>query len=550
LKTLVSPKYSEPVRKIPAGFLLIVMVLIAYIPAMRAGYVWDDDDTILNNENLRTAAGLWTIWTDPSRSPQGDYYWPLVYTTFWLEYQFWGIQPLGYHLSNIILHGVNCLLLWSLLHLMKVPGAWLAAAIFALHPVHVASVAWITERKNVLAGLFYLGSSLSYTSHDWKQHLGKYILSVILFICAMLSKTISVSLPLAILLYLWWKKNRLEKRDIVRLIPFCIIAILLATLGVRMHMTNYAAPIELSIVDRFLIAGRAIWFYAGKILVPLELMAIYPQWKIDSTAFVQYLFPVGVAVVLFLLWFLRDRIGKGPLVAVLYFCVTSGPILGFVDFSLMDYAYVQDHLQYLASIGLIALTAAGLSRGAQYLFRYEQSFGFVGAGALLIALGFLTWNQAKTYKNKETLFSHNIRLNPEAWIAQYNLGNAQLARENWKQAIEYYTRAIRIKPDHVDARNNLALALEAIGRKQDALDHLLKALELRPDSQDTHYNIGSLFNELGNTESAKYHLLQAVKYKPDFPQAHTNLALCFIESGEYARAIASFTIGQLEHRDT
>ena len=224
--------------------LIVLITLLAYIRAMRGGYVWDDETHVTHNLTLRTLDGLRKIWLKPGTVPQ---YYPLVHTTFWLEYNLWHLHPFGYHLVNVLLHSFNAILLLFILRYLRVPGALLAALLFALHPVHVESVAWITERKNVLSGLFYLSSFLAYLRFynltadplphsssssvlhpisDQESHLWRYYaLSLFLFICALLSKTVTSSLPAAILLVLWWKRNRLRWRDVSFLIPFFVLGV-------------------------------------------------------------------------------------------------------------------------------------------------------------------------------------------------------------------------------------------------------------------------------------------------------------------------------------
>ena len=354
---------------------LIAAVLAAYGPALRGGFVWDDPRYVTENPVLTEPSGLYRIWFDVGATVQ---YYPLVFTSFWIESRLWGLQPLGYHLVNVLLHAANAVLVWRVLRRLSVPGAWLAAGIFALHPVHVESVAWITERKNVLSGLFYLTALLAYLRFAPPDGEGSargrpwrfYALAVGLFACALLSKTVTCSLPAAIALLLWWRRGRIGRSDALALLPLFAVGAALALTTIWLEKHNVGAQgqaWELSVVQRCLIAGRALWFYAGKLVWPLPLIFTYPKWQIDAGQWWQYLFPAGAVALPLGLWVLRRRIGKGPLVAALCFAGTLLPALGFVDVYPMRYSYVADHFQYLASIAPIALLVAVITMLARLL---------------------------------------------------------------------------------------------------------------------------------------------------------------------------------------
>ena len=345
------------------------------MPALRGGFNWDDDAYVTNNLTLRSVHGLSQIWGQLTATPQ---YYPLVFTSFWLEYHLWGLNPLGYHVVNVLLHALAAMLLWRVLVRLQLPGAWLAAGIFALHPVAVESVAWVTERKNVLSAVFYFAAALAYlrwrddgttttglrATSSWRS-LVLYLLSLALFICALFSKTVTASLPAALLLVIWWKHGRIAGRDVWPLLPFFVAG---AALGLvtswleRTHVGANGPEWALSFFDRCLIAGRALWFYAGKLFWPANLTFIYPRWQIDPGIWWQWLFPAAAIALVMILWSLRGRIGRGPLVAVLFFAGTLLPALGFANVYPMRYSFVADHFQYLASVGLIVLAAAGLTK--------------------------------------------------------------------------------------------------------------------------------------------------------------------------------------------
>ena len=344
------------------GLFLVAATVLAYQPVWHAGFIWDDDVYVTNNLTLRSVDGLRQIWCKLTATPQ---YYPLVHTSFWLEYHLWGLNPVGYHVVNVLLHALAAILLWRVLVRLQLPGAWLAAGIFALHPVAVESVAWVTERKNVLAAVFYFAAALAYLRGRRRERMAEsksgvslrwYFLAFALFVAALLSKTTACSLPAAMLLVIWWKRGRIAGRDVWPLLPFFAAGVALGLVTSWLERTHVGAQgpeWAFSFPERCLIAGRAVWFYAGKLFWPANLTFIYPRWQINTGAWWQWIFPVAALAVVAVLWRLRRRIGRGPLVAVLFFGGTLLPALGFTNVYPMRYSFVADHFQYLASVGLI-----------------------------------------------------------------------------------------------------------------------------------------------------------------------------------------------------
>jgi tetratricopeptide (TPR) repeat protein len=542
--------------------LIFLITVVAYIPAMRGGYIWDDDSYITENPTLRTADGLRRIWFEPKASPQ---YYPLVHTAFWVEYHLWQLHPFGYHLVNVLLHAFNAILLLLVLRYLRVPGAWLAAAFFALHPVHVESVAWITERKNVLSGFFYLSSALAYlrfanvtgdpantalssdidplTSTESSRSWGFYAFSLFLFLCALLSKTVTCTLPAAILLVLWWKRGRIYWRDILALIPYFVVGALFGLTTVWLEKYHVGAQGEewvLSFLDRCLVAGRALWFYAGKLVWPHKLTFIYPRWQIDSGVWWQYLFPAAAVAVIFILWSLRRRIGKGPLVAVLFFAGTLVPALGFFDVYPMRFSFAADHFQYLASIGLIALATAGITTLFGRLGPRQSTIGFVVCMAVLFAFGVLVWKQSTIYGDAETLYRDTISKNPHAWMAHYNLGVLLVNRGRFDEVMAHFSEALRLQPDDADAHYNLGVALEKQGRLEEAMAHFSEVVRLRPDYADAHYSMAVILARQSKFNEAISHYSQALRVNPNYAEAHNNLGVALFSLGKLDKAIEHY----------
>ncbi len=493
-----------------AATLLVVTTFVAYLPAIRGGFIWDDDDYVTASEPLRTVEGLTKIWFKFGATKQ---YYPAVHTTFWVEYHLWGLNPAGYHLVNVALHSLNALLLWLLLRRLSIPGAYFAAAIFALHPVQVESVAWITERKNVLSCFFYLSSARAYfrfaritpapVSTAKPRHQAAkaipdrktrhfYFLSLVLFLCALLSKTVTASLPAAILLVIWWKKGKLAQRDVSPLIPMFALGIALGLITAWLEKHNVGAigaEWNLGAVERILIAGRALWFYAAKLLLPVNLAFIYPRWIISASAAWQYLFPVSAVAMAAILWLARRRMGRGPLAAVLFFAGTLTPALGFFDVFPMQYSFVADHFQYHASMGLIVLFAAALqsllARFPISGIRYPAIIG--GIFAALLAL--LTWHQSHIYRDLETLYRDTLRKNPECVLAHQNLGSLLLSQGRILEAKEHFSAILRMEPDNADTLANIGLAVYLSGDVTDAVRRYQQALAIQPNQVDALNNL-------------------------------------------------------------
>src|SRR5688500_4432073 len=352
------------------GFVLLLVTVLAYRHAWTAGYIWDDDVYVTQNQLLTAADGLRRIWFSLDSPSQ---YFPLVYTTFRLEYALWGLNPAGYHWVNIILHAANALLVWRLLLALRVPGAWLAAALFALHPVHVESVAWVTERKNVLMGLFFLLSLLAWVRFVERETkgLGKYYgLALLFYALALFSKTTACTLPAALLLILWLKKMPITLRRIGQIVPFVLLGIVMGLVTIwweRHHQGTQGELFAIVLPERLLVAARAFWFYLGKPFCPVNLSFSYPRWSISPGNPLDYWWLVATAGLAVAVYFARRRLGRGPEVALVFFAATLSPMLGFIMLYTFRYSFVADHYQYLASIGPLALAAAGLALGGKVL---------------------------------------------------------------------------------------------------------------------------------------------------------------------------------------
>lgn len=531
--------------RLAAACLLLLATLACYLPALRGGFVWDDDRHVSNNRPLRSLRGLQQIWFNRYATPQ---YYPMTHTTFWIEYRFWGLNSTGYHVTNVLFHGTNAILVWLLLRKLQVPAAYLAAAIFAMHPVHVESVAWISERKNVLATCFFLLSMLAYLRMG---ALG-YGLSLVLFICALLSKTITCSMPAVMVLLLWWK-GRLTVRQIILLAPFFLIGLALGLATAHMERTFVGArgpDYDLSLLQRTLIASHAVWFYIGKLVWPLKLTFSYARWEMNTQNALLYIAPAAILVVLGALAAATRRLGRGPLVAMLIFIGTLFPALGFFDVFPMRFSFVADHFQYLSSIAMIGLLSAALTWAfARWvdLAGMQAARGQVAMAAsavLLVVLGALTWLQASAYRDPETLWRDTIRKNPSSWMAYNNLGAGLLAsaeaelldgrdapaQRKLLEAIGLFERCEELRPTNYKAKTSRARALALLGREPQAIRVFEEVAALMeqllaesPRDAEARANYGNVLERLGRYEQARAQFEEALRINPNAHVARMGL---------------------------
>jgi protein O-mannosyl-transferase len=522
------------------GLFLIIATAVAYFPAWNGKPIWDDNAHITQPE-LRSWSGLAQIWTQLGATQQ---YYPLVHSAFWIEHKLWGDTVLGYHLVNILFHALGAVVLLQILLRLKIPGAWLAAGLFALHPVQVESVAWISELKNTLSGLFLFCSILVYLRFDQTRKRYPYFGALVLFLFGLLCKTAIAPLPAVILVILWWKRGRVSVRqDVLPLLPFFalgIIAGLFTALLERVFIGAFGTGFQLSILQRCLIAGRDFWFYLFKLVWPAKLTFIYPRWQISAAEFWQYLFPIGLILLLGIAWRFKDK-HRGPLAAALVFLGLLFPALGFINVFPFLYSFVADHFQYLACAAPLTLFAAGLTLGLDGVAPGKNFLRPTISGALLLILGCLTWRQCGSYRDIETLWRTTIARNPECWMAYSNLGSFLSSRGDVDEAIQDFRRAIELNPDASKDHNNLGKALLQKGRMAEAIEEFQTALRISPDDSDAENNIGAFYLQKGDPDEALVHLSQAVKNRPTNAEAYINFGNALLQKRQFDEAIAAYS---------
>jgi protein O-mannosyl-transferase len=526
--------------------MILCATLIAYFPALRGGLLWDDSSH-LTKPGLQSLHGLGRIWCELGATQQ---YYPLLHSAFWLEHRMWGDAVAGYHLTNVALHALSACLVVMIMKRLSLPGAWFAGFVFALHPVNVESVAWISEQKSTLSGVFYLASLLTYLhfyqDFDQDRRKSEYLLATSLFVLALLSKTVTATLPAALLVIFWWRRGRLEwKRDVQPLLPWFALGISAGVLTSWVETTLIGArgaDFLLTPVQRVLVAGRATCFYAGKLLWPTNLMFFYPHWKIDPTEWRQWLFPTGVLVLAIGLMFTARRF-RGPLAGFLIFCGTLFPVLGFLNVYPFRYSYVADHFQYLASLGFIVPVTAMLVRAIERNSS-RRAVTIACCFMLILVLGVLTWRQCRMYRDIETLYRESLARNPGSWLAHYNLGVlfAEMPGR-LPDAIAEYQAALRIRPDYAEAHVNLGNALSQIpGRLAAAISDYQAALQIKPDYAEAHNDLGiALSFTPGRLPDAIAEYQAALRIDPDYAEAHLNLGNSLSQiPGRQSEAIAEY----------
>jgi tetratricopeptide (TPR) repeat protein len=527
------------------GFCLIGIILIAYGQTWHAGFIWDDESHLTQNPCIIGPLGLKEIWT----STRAVYY-PLVLTTFWILHKFFGLNPSPYHMLNVLMHAGSAVLLWRVLRQLNVRGAWLGAALWALHPVMVQSVAWVTELKNTQSCLFYLLSIFCFLKVDANEtgdrvRWWRFGWALLFFVLAIMSKPSTVMLPGVLALCVWWRRGRIRWRDIANLIPFVLISALASAWTIweqKFHSGASGAEWAQTWPDRLIIAGRAIWFYLGKLLWPHPLIFIYPRWEISSSHVMAYLPLLSALAGLFALWLIRRKWKRPVFFAAAYFVISLFPVLGFFDVYFFRFSFVSDHFQYLASMGPLALAGAGITEEMAAI-GWRSFLRSASCGVILFGLGVLTWRQSAIYRDVVTLYTTTLAKNPDCWMAHYNLAIALRANGETDPAITHYRQAVALRPDYAEAHYNLGRILVEKGELNEAIAHYEKALNVNPADAEAHNNLGNALLRIGRVDEAIVHYQKALAIQPDYADASCNLAGALLSKGDMDGAIDHYLAG-------
>jgi tetratricopeptide (TPR) repeat protein len=516
---------------------IVATALLIYWRALSGDWLWDDDVLVTGNRELRSWEGLGQIWFSPS----GTDYWPLTWTLLLVEWHLWGDAPWGYHAVSLALHICSAFLLWRLLGRLGLRWGWLGGLLLVIHPLMVESVAWVAEIKNTLSlPLFLLSCDAWLDAEEGKRRA--YGKSIAFYLAAMLAKTSTVMLPAVLLLYCWWKRGGVTRREIVRMIPYGVIAVALGL--VTFYFQNFGGdkpPIVMgSVMERCLGAGAALCFYLGKFLLPLNLLPIYPQWTLNPPSLLGVLALPALAVLALALACGRKEWERNALFGLGFFFANALPVLGLVKMDYLRVSEVADHLAYLPIIGLI-----GLAVGAAELLRKQipSSLRPYGAGALTALFAAMVW-QSSTYSgyftSQETLWAYTLRANPEAWLAHYNLGMLELRKGRVAEGRAHLEAALAIRPDYPAARNNLATLLLEGGQPEQAAELLEVNLRRHPNDSRGHNNLGNALVQLRRFPEAVEQYQEGLRLVPNDPDLHNNLAAAYCQMGLMSEAANEF----------
>jgi protein O-mannosyl-transferase len=582
---------SSLLFRVSAGIVIIVTAaFLVYFPSLSGGFVLDDDLYLTRNNIVKASDGLCRFWC----TLEAEDYWPMTYTSFWIDWRLWGMDPTGYHLLNLVLHVVASLLIWLVLRRLSIPGAFWTALIFALHPVNVESVAWISQRKENLAMLFFLLSILWYLKYYMRSRIPLaaklslstahrplptfssfilhpssfylwYWLSLAAFVLAMLGKGSVAVLPVLLLGILWWLRATISISNLLRIAPFFLVAVALTAVNLwtQSQHVDTMHPIP-GFAERLLGAGGVVWFYLYKALLPINLVFIYPQWQIQPGNPLWWLPLAAVLAVTAGLWVYRNTWSRPLLFAWGFFCVSLAPALGLTQVGFMKYSLVADHYQHIAVIGVIALASAGFSiwcrqrasgdcpdfrfseNGNVPFTRAVESYGHARQWTYIVIiasvgmLALLTWNQNRLYRGIGTLYEATLKKNSDCWVLHNNLGAMLVQVNRNEEAIEHYKQAIRINPDYVEAYNNLGTALLNAGRPKEAIENFKKAMQIDPNVSVTNNNMSAALVELDQPEEAIKYGRRALELIPVLPETYNNLGNACIELGRPEEAIGHY----------
>jgi Flp pilus assembly protein TadD len=566
----------EDWRLVAGGVAVVVLAVFAvYWRALRGQFLWDDLLVVHRNPLVTGELGLGSIWF------RTDF--PLSNVAFWLEWLAWGKHPLGYHIVNVLLHAANVVLFWRVLGRLKVPAGWLAAMIFAVHPLCVASVAWIAELKNTQALLFYLLSILWYLRSDQQSKVQSlkskvrrqesgvgcqesasgdtqdatrttpevpaprtsnfplrtskwYWLSLGAFVLALLSKTSTVMLPVVLLGYAWWQRGRVGRLDGLRTSPFFALALAFGLMSVwfQAHGAMAGVPVQNeNFWGRLAGAGMALWFYLGKTLLPLHLSMIYPRWEINAAAPGSYLPLLLWCGVLAVCWGGRRSWGRHVLFGLGCFTVTLFPVSGFFDMYFLALSRVSDHFVYLPLTALAALAAAGLSWGLK-----GRALRLAGGG-LVAGLAVLAGLRAPVFVSAEALWRDTLAKNPAAWCAHANLGGILAEQQKYDGAREQLAASLALKPDNAQAHSNLGRVLSLQGKFAEAEGQFQTAVKIKPKDAEIRRSYAAALAEQGRREEAMNQLRELLGLKPD-TDARVQLATLLYQAAKYADAVAEY----------
>jgi tetratricopeptide (TPR) repeat protein len=520
--------------------LIAALCFFAYRPSLSGGFLIDDNVLLTHSALVHADDGLWRFWF----TAEAVDYWPVSNSSFWLEWRVWKTNPEGYRTTALILHVVESLLLWRILLLLEIPGAFVGALLFAVHPVNAESVAWIAQRKTLLAMLFAQLATLAYFESERVeatpagQHTARantwYALSFLAFALALLSKISIAVFPALLGLCIAWLRP-LRRRDVARLAPFFLLAGALALFNVAIRAADphIRGPRE-STIEWLLQATATVWFYLGKALFPINLAFMYPDPSIDPRRWLFWL-PLAAALALTVVLVRYHSSGTRPLLfAWAFYWLALTPALGF-----SEAAYIEDHYQHLALCAVVAVVAAAWSS-----LRARSARARWAADALVVAtiaaLVLATERRAAQFMDNVVLMRAAADAYPGSPVAQRNLAFALLEAGAPNEGIPHLEEALRLDPESVEARKTLAVALARTGELGRAIELLKIAVRLRPDDAEALGNLGAFLREAGNAQESIPYFERSLQLDPRSAEMHCNLGKALLQTGQVTSAIEHF----------
>ncbi len=547
-----NPRKGKLPPRSPGGWLIglqalviVVCGLFIYSPAFHGDWLWDDDQEITANKVLPDPAGLIRIW----KGETGADYLPVKSTVQWVLFRVLPtgaggkIDPTGYHLVNVGLHVLAALLVWRLLWRLGLRGAWLGGLLFAIHPLMVESVAWVSELKNTLSMVLLLLAMLAYVKYDEREKVGSLVLAVVLFLAASLSKASVLMFPVTILLYAWWKRGVVRWRDLLVSAPFFLISAVLAFVTIKFQWDRAIAAEVIPVgglVSRTATVGLSILFYLSKAVLPIGLIPIYPKWQVDPPSLVQFLPWIAIVGGLAFLWTRRHTWSRGVLFGLGFFLISVFPVIGFIRMSFMRITWTSDHLVYLPMLGLIGLAAGAVG---EWYARADGGKKRVIVGGVVVVCGLLiaqSHRYAGAFANEYELWTYTLQYNPDAWQAHSRLGRVLSGMEKRAEAFHHIAEAVRLRPDLAETHNNYGAMLEKKGDLPAAMAQFQKATELAPNEEVYQNNYAILLVNNGKYEEARAFFARLLERAPNNPDHLCNFGCMLAMLGRNDEAIEAF----------
>jgi tetratricopeptide (TPR) repeat protein len=541
-----SPEFSK--RPLLQLTLIVALTAATFLPTLNNGFIWDDDYHVTENAAVKDPAGLGRIWFTHEMSQ----YYPLAITSFWLEHKMWGLQPAGYHAVNVLLHTVNAILFWLILLKLAPRIAFICAILFAVHPIQVETVAWISERKNLLGLLFYFLSFLAFLKFDDSRRKSLYALSLGFFLCALLSKPVTASLGAMLLFYGWWK-GHMTRQYAVKILPFLGLGMVAGLHAISLEAIKVGAQGEawnLAFVERCLLAGRIVWFYLVKTWLPVgDFLFFYPRWDIQASNPFWWTYLITAVAIWAVLFRLRPRIGNTGVILYSAYIVSIAP-MAFINIYPLLYSYVFDHFSYFSVAFLFMMlcgcAVAGKDRALAALPPDKQDIIktslYVLTTVFVILLSFKSFGLTQNYANVNVLWENVIAKNQGSWAAYNNLGSAYIKQGRSDKAIPVLEKAVQLKSDYAQAFNNLGAAYAQAHDFSRAAMNFQKAIELSPRMPSSYCNLADLYAVQDQYDAAAALYSKAIELSPRKTMIYTKLAIVLSLQGRRQEAAAVMKI--------